>query len=128
MTDRVSYYDILRISPNASDEEVRQAYRKLAMQFHPDRNPQDRRRAELRLKLINEAYASLNNREKRRRYNNLFRKKTLQAAAINDNPAPAGKRPAVGWLAENLMEIFWPFVRSAANAAGTGKDGETQGM
>jgi len=61
------YYEILGVNKNASDEEVKRAYRKLAMKYHPDRNP-NKKEAEERFKEINEAYAVLSDKEKRKQY------------------------------------------------------------
>jgi curved DNA-binding protein len=61
------YYDVLGVSKNASDEELKRAYRKLAMKYHPDRNP-NKKEAEERFKEINEAYAVLSDKEKRKQY------------------------------------------------------------
>jgi curved DNA-binding protein len=61
------YYDILGVSKNASYEELKRAYRKLAMKYHPDRNP-NKKEAEERFKEINEAYAVLSDKEKRKQY------------------------------------------------------------
>lgn len=66
MTKR-DYYEILGIERNASKDEIRKAYRKLAMQFHPDRNPDDHT-AEAKFKEAAEAYEVLNNDEKKARY------------------------------------------------------------
>jgi curved DNA-binding protein len=61
------YYDILGVSKNASGEELKRAYRKLAMKYHPDKNP-NKKEAEERFKEINEAYAVLSDKEKRKQY------------------------------------------------------------
>lgn len=63
----ISYYELLQVSKNASKDEIKRAYRKLAMQYHPDRNP-DNPEAEEKFKLINEAYQVLSDDEKRSIY------------------------------------------------------------
>jgi curved DNA-binding protein len=61
------YYNILGVNKNASDEEIKRAFRKLAMKYHPDKNP-NKKEAEDRFKEINEAYAVLSDKEKRKQY------------------------------------------------------------
>jgi len=68
--DYKDYYKILGIERNASADEIKRAYRKLAMQHHPDRNPGNKR-AEERFKEINEAYQVLSDAQKRARYDQL---------------------------------------------------------
>jgi curved DNA-binding protein len=68
--DYKDYYKILGVERSAGADEIRTAYRKLAMQFHPDRNPGDKQ-AEDRFKEINEAYQVLNDPQKRARYDQL---------------------------------------------------------
>ncbi len=62
------YYEILGVSKSANDDEIKKAYRKLAIKFHPDKNPDDKG-AEDKFKEAAEAYEILSNPEKRQRYN-----------------------------------------------------------
>ena len=64
------YYKILQVSKSSTEEEIRKSYRKLAMQHHPDRNP-DNPHAEEIFKEITEAYGVLTDPEKRRKYDRL---------------------------------------------------------
>lgn len=66
MSER-DYYEVLKVSRDASPEQIKQAYRKLAMRYHPDRNPDDAT-AELKFKEAAEAYEVLGNPEKRANY------------------------------------------------------------
>ncbi|MEO0949306.1 MAG: DnaJ C-terminal domain-containing protein [Cyanobacteria bacterium J06641_5] len=66
-TDFRDYYAILGVSKSASESEIKQAYRKLAMKYHPDRNP-DNKAAEERFKEASEAYEVLSDADKRKKY------------------------------------------------------------
>ena len=61
------YYEVLGVEKNASDAEIKKAYRKLAMKYHPDQNPGDKS-AEEKFKEINEAYEVLSDADKKARY------------------------------------------------------------
>ncbi|MEJ2560915.1 MAG: DnaJ domain-containing protein, partial [Anaerolineae bacterium] len=64
------YYKILGVDKNATEKEIKSAFRKLARQYHPDVNPDDPQ-AEARFKEINEAYEVLGDPEKRAKYDQL---------------------------------------------------------
>lgn len=56
----VDYYKILGVDRNAKDEDLKKAYRKLAMKWHPDKNPTKKKEAEAKFKQISEAYEVFN--------------------------------------------------------------------
>jgi molecular chaperone DnaJ len=72
------YYDVLGINRSASQEDIRRAYRKLAMDWHPDRNKSPE--AEQRFKEVNEAYQALSDPEKRQQYDRFGRVATSEAS------------------------------------------------
>jgi len=67
MADKRDYYEVLGVSKNASDADLKKAYRVLAKKYHPDTNPGDKE-AEAKFKEASEAYAVLSDAEKRRQY------------------------------------------------------------
>ena len=67
MAIKRDYYEVLGVGRNATAEELKRAYRKLALQYHPDRNNGDPQ-SEARFKEINEAYEVLSDSSKRQRY------------------------------------------------------------
>lgn len=67
MADKRDYYEVLGVEKNASAEEIKKAYRKAAMKYHPDRNPGDKE-AEEKFKECGEAYEILSDEDKRARY------------------------------------------------------------
>ena len=67
MPTQRDYYEVLSVEKTASGEEIKRAYRKLAMKYHPDRNPDDKE-AEAKFKEASEAYEVLSDGEKRQRY------------------------------------------------------------
>src|ERR1700761_9702615 len=66
-TMKADYYEILEVERTASDSEIKTAYRKLAMKWHPDRNPNNPE-AEEKFKACSEAYAVLSDADKRAAY------------------------------------------------------------
>ncbi|MCI8309610.1 MAG: molecular chaperone DnaJ [Clostridia bacterium] len=68
MAGKRDYYEVLGVSKNATDDELKKAYRKLAKQYHPDANPDKKEEAEAKFKEVNEAYETLSDKQKRQMY------------------------------------------------------------
>ncbi|CAF0780076.1 unnamed protein product [Brachionus calyciflorus] len=60
-----NYYEILELDESASEDDIKKSYRRLALKWHPDKNPTNQREAEIRFKQISEAYEILSDKNKR---------------------------------------------------------------
>eukprot|EP00961_Rhodomonas_salina_P175723 2369161-Rhodomonas_salina.1 len=78
------YYEVLGVSKNAEEGEIKRAYKKLALKYHPDKNPDDQAGAEALFKKVSEAYDVLSDPQKRSAYD------TYGKAAFEGGSAPPG--------------------------------------
>ena len=84
MAEKRDYYEVLEVTKTATVEEIKKAYRKKAIQYHPDKNPGDKE-AEEKFKEAAEAYDVLSNPDKRSRYDQ-FGHAGVSGAAGNGGP------------------------------------------
>jgi molecular chaperone DnaJ len=108
---KVDYYEVLGVSRDANDQELKTAYRKLAMQFHPDRNPNDAV-AEEKFKECSEAYQVLTDAQKRAAYDRYGHAGVSGAAG---NGGPFG-----GVNVQDIGDIFGDLFGEMFNVGGSG--------
>lgn len=128
------YYEVLGVAKTATEQDIKSAYRKLALKYHPDRNPGDKA-AEERFKEINEAYQVLSDTDKRARYDQLgsaYSNWQQGGGRPTDfdwsqwsggQPAGGGTRVDFGGDAGDL---FSEFFRSIFGGDPTGRGGRTR--
>ncbi|KAJ0405453.1 hypothetical protein ATCC90586_002768 [Pythium insidiosum] len=104
MSDDECYYKVLNVERTASVEEIKKAYRKLAIKFHPDKNLDNKEEAEVKFKQIGEAYSVLSDEDKRRHYDR-FGKAGVNGAAGGGPGGPGG----VHFGGQDAEEIFRAF-------------------
>ncbi|HVC34802.1 MAG TPA: molecular chaperone DnaJ [Chloroflexota bacterium] len=105
MPTKRDYYEVLGVSRGATEDEIRKAYRKLAFQLHPDRNPSPD--ADVKFKEINEAYEVLSDTQRRREYDQ-----------FGHQGATAGAAGFGGFSGFGFDEIFETFFGGGTRTAG----------
>ena len=98
MAEKRDYYEVLGLKKGASDDEIKKAFRKLSMKYHPDKNP-DNKEAEEKFKEINEAYACLSDPEQKSKYDKFGH------AGVDPNSFAGGFGGGFGGF-EDIMNMF----------------------
>ena len=106
---QMCYYEVLEVSKDCSGAELKKSYRKLAMKYHPDRNPDDKE-AEDRFKVVNEAYQVLSDEEKRSIYDR-YGKAGLEGQG-------AGRGGFGGANMDDVMDMFNSMFGGAGGGSG----------
>src|SRR5438552_621554 len=112
------YYSTLGVNRDASDEEIKKAYRKLAMKHHPDRNPDDKA-SEDKFKDAKEAYEVLSDSKKRAAYDQ-FGHAGVDPAAFGAGARGFGGQEGFGGFADAFGDIFGEIFGNAGGARGRG--------
>lgn len=100
MSSKRDYYEVLGVARTATEQEIKSAYRRLAVQFHPDKNPGNKE-AEEKFKEAAEAYSVLSDAEQRRRYDRFGH------AGVSSSAAGAGwGAPGFGGIEDILGDLF----------------------
>src|SRR5688572_10081867 len=110
------FYDVLGVAKNATEEELKKAYRKLAMKFHPDRNTGDAK-SEEKFKEVKEAYEVLTDPRKREAYDRYGH------AGVEGAPGPGGAAGGFGGFADVFGDIFGDIFGAGAGAGAGGRGG-----
>lgn len=117
------YYEVLGVSKNASADEIKRAYRRMAIKCHPDKNPNDKE-AETKFKECAEAYEVLSDPEKRQRYDQ-FGQEGLRGMGMHDYTHM--KWQDIGSIFEDIFSGFGGFGDVFGMGAGTHRGGPTRG-
>ena len=106
------YYEVLGVDRNATEADVKKAYRKLALKWHPDKNPNNKEESEARFKSISEAYEVLSDKSKRETYDRYGKEGLMRGGGSGSRSAPfdyGGSFPGFRFEFHDPRDIFREF-------------------
>jgi molecular chaperone DnaJ len=118
------YYEVLGLAKNASEDDIKKAYRKLAMKYHPDRNP-DSKESEEKFKEVKEAYEILSEPQKRSAYDQFGHAGVDPQAGMGGGGG--GFRGGFGDFTDAFSDIFGDIFGGRGGAAGGGRSNVYRG-
>ncbi|GMI81170.1 hypothetical protein like AT5G25530 [Hibiscus trionum] len=123
----VDYYNILNVEKNATDDDLKKSYRKLAMKWHPDKNPKDKNEAEAKFKQISEAYEVLSDPQKRAVYDQYGEEGLKDMPPLGSGGPSFGKGSGGrnGFNPRNAEDIFAEFFGSNPFGFGSSRSGRS---
>ncbi|EDL75410.1 rCG23817, isoform CRA_a [Rattus norvegicus] len=107
-----SYYEILDVPRSASPDDIKKAYRKKALQWHPDKNPDNKEFAEKKFKEVAEAYEVLSDKHKREIYDRYGREGLTGAGSGPSRSETGGMEPGFTFTFRSPEEVFREFFGS----------------
>ena len=124
MADQRDYYEVLGVDKDASEQDIKKAFRKKARKYHPDVNPDDKE-AEKRFKEVNDAYETLSDPQKRQQYDQ-FGPDGPQFGGFGGGQGPGGA--GFGGDFGDIGDIFNMFFGGGAGGYGQRQNGPRRGL
>ncbi|CAH2038391.1 unnamed protein product [Thlaspi arvense] len=129
----VDYYNVLKVSRNANEDDLKKSYRRMAMKWHPDKNPTSKKEAEAKFKQISEAYDVLSDPQRRRIYDQ-YGEDGLKSADLPTAAETAAQQRSYSssnsefrYYPRDAEDIFAEFFGASGDNFGGGSSGRTPG-
>lgn len=126
----VDYYNVLNVNPSASEDDLKKSYRRLAMKWHPDKNPTSKKEAEAMFKQISEAYDVLSDPHRRQIYDQYgedgLKSSDLPTAgetAAQQRSYSSGNNAGFRYYPRDAEDIFAEFFGASGEVFGGGSSG-----
>jgi len=131
----VDYYNVLKVNRNANEDDLKKSYRRMAMKWHPDKNPTSKKEAEAKFKQISEAYDVLSDPQRRQIYDQYGEEglkstdlpTAAETAAHQQQRSYSSSNSEFRYYPRDAEDIFAEFFGESGDAFGGGSSGRTRG-